>query len=156
MTPDPNPIANPNPPVLQGRPISNDLEHLRLLAIFHFMGAGLALLGLIFLAVHFTIMHAMVRFAAANQPMVQNGRPVPSPDALIAIFQIFYFLGAVWFITSGVLNVISGFCLRARTNRTFSLIVGGFNCLHLPLGTALGIFTIIVLARNSVRELYGE
>ena len=50
--------------------------------------------------------------------------------------------------------MISGFCLHARKHRTFSLIVGGVNFLHLPLGTVLGVFTIIVLIRDSVRELY--
>ncbi len=152
MSPDPNPAANPPPPVLRGRPISDDVEHLRLLAIFHFVGAGLALLGLMFLALHFTFMHVVM----TNAQMWQNNRPGPSPAAFFAIFQVFYLLGAIWFIISGILNVISGFCLRARTNRTFSLIVAGFNCFHLPLGTALGVFTFIVLTRNSVRELYGE
>jgi hypothetical protein len=57
-------------------------------------------------------------------------------------------------VTSGVLNVISGLCLRARKGRTFSLVVAGINCLYIPLGTLLGVFTIIVLLRDSVRELY--
>jgi hypothetical protein len=33
-------------------------------------------------------------------------------------------------------------------------VVAGINCLHIPLGTVLGIFTIVVLCRESVRELY--
>ena len=152
MTSEPNPAANPPPPVLRGQAFSNDVEHLRLLAIFHFVDAGLALLALMALAVHFTLFHAITN----NPQMWQNNRPGPSPAAFFEIFQVFYLIGAMWFILSGVLNVISGFCLRARTNRTFSLVVAGFNCLHLPLGTALGVFTFIVLTRNSVRELYGE
>jgi hypothetical protein len=63
------------------------------------------------------------------------------------------FFGA-WFPASGVLNVISGLCLRARKYRAFSLVVACVNCLHIPLGTVLGVFTIVVLVRDSVRELY--
>ena len=73
---------------------------------------------------------------------------------IFAVMKWFYLTGAVWFASSGVLNLISGICLRARKGRTFSLVVAGLNCLHIPLGTVLGVFTIIVLIRDSVRELY--
>ena len=76
------------------------------------------------------------------------------PEQIFAIFKWFYLAGAVWFVISGVLNLISGLCLRARKGRTFSLVVAGINCLHIPLGTVLGVFTITVLMRDSVRELY--
>jgi hypothetical protein len=34
------------------------------------------------------------------------------------------------------------------------MVVAGINCLHIPLGIVLGVFTIIILVRDSVRELY--
>ena len=37
-----------------------DADHLNLLAIFHFVGAGLALLGIAFLVTHYAFMHAML------------------------------------------------------------------------------------------------
>ena len=40
-----------------------------------------------------------------------------------------------------------------KTSRFF-LVVAAINCLHMPLGTVLGVFTIIVLIRQSVVELY--
>jgi hypothetical protein len=36
------------------------------------------------------------------------------------------------------------------------LIIAVLNCLQIPFGTALGVFTIIVLSRDSVRELYSR
>jgi hypothetical protein len=66
----------------------------------------------------------------------------------------FYLIGAIWFVTSLILNLLSGLFIRARKHRTFSLVVSGINCVHIPLGTVLGVFTIIVLIRESVRELY--
>lgn len=129
-----------------------DADHLNVLAIFHFVGAGLAALGILFLVAHYAFMHAII----TNPEIWKNQkRPMPMPpDQIFTIIKWFYLAGAVWFMSSGVLNVISGLCLRARKGRTFSLVVAGINCLHIPLGTVLGVFTIVVLMRDSVRELY--
>ena len=75
---------------------------------------------------------------------------------IFAAFKFFYLIFGVWFFASGVMNVASGLFLRARKYRTFSLVVAGINCLHVPIGTVLGVFTIIVLIRDSVRRLYEE
>ena len=91
--------------------------------------------------------------------MWENSKQAPPPAAFAQMFEIFkwfYLLGALWFICSGILNVISAFYLRTHKHRTFSLIVAGLNCVHLPLGTVLGIFTIIVLVRDSVRKAYHD
>jgi hypothetical protein len=150
-----NPLPpNPLPPLapLPRDQRNIDVDQLKLLAIFHFVGAGLAVLGLLFLLGHFALMHAVF----ANPKFFENQKqPMPvRPEQLFAIFKWFYLAGAVWLVASGILNLISGLCLHARKSRTFSLVVAGINCLHLPLGTVLGIFTIVVLSRESVRELY--
>jgi hypothetical protein len=141
-------------------PSRTDEEHLNLLSIFHFVGGGLAFFGLLFLFGHYQMMHA---FMATPFPRATPapGAPVPPPMTLLpkeffAMFMWFYLLFGTWFVASGVLNLMSGFYLRARKNRTFSLVVGGVNCLHVPLGTVLGVFTIIVLIRDSVRRIYEE
>ena len=144
-------MTNPLPPLPRDQR-KIDADQLNLLAIFHFVGAGLAVLGILFLLLHYTFMHTIF----ANPEMWKNQKqPMPMPpEQLFTIMKWFYLAGAVWFVTSGILNLISGLCLRARKHRTFSLVVAGFNCLHIPLGTVLGIFTIIILNRESVREVY--
>jgi len=127
-----------------------DADHLNLLGIFHFVGAGLSVLGILFLLAHYSFMHALF----TNPKSMEGQKGVPPPAQIFAVLKWFYLAGTVWFVTSGVLNVISGLCLRARKGRTFSLVVSGINCLHFPLGTVLGVFTIVVLLRGSVRELY--
>jgi len=127
-----------------------DADHLKLLAIFHFIGAGLALLGILFLLAHFAMFHAFL----ANPKMWENQKQGPPPAEFFAIFKWFYLVLGVWFLGSGILNVISGWCIRARKHRIFSMVVAGINCAHMPLGTVLGVFTIIVLLRDSVRESY--
>jgi peptidoglycan biosynthesis protein MviN/MurJ (putative lipid II flippase) len=127
-----------------------DANHLDILSIFHFVGAGLAILAILFLLAHYAMMHAVF----ANPQFRQDQKQGPPPAQIFAILKWFYLVFGAWFVVSGVLNVISGFCLQARKHRTFSLIVAGINCLHIPLGTVLGVFTIVVLIRDSVRELY--
>ena len=128
-----------------------DTDHLRLLSIFHFVAAGLAVLGICFLAAHYMLFHAVVN----NPEMWKNQKgATPPPAQIFAILKWFYVLGAVWFASSGVLNLLSGMFLARRKLRTFSLVVAVMNCIHIPLGTVLGVFTIIVLLRPSVREVY--
>ena len=127
-----------------------DADHLQLLSIFHFVGAGLAFLGILFLLAHFMMFHAFL----SNPTFWQNQKQTPPPAEFFAIFKWFYLVFGAWFFVSGTLNLISAFCLRARKCRTFSLIVAGINCVHVPFGTVLGVFTIIVLIRDTVRELY--
>jgi hypothetical protein len=128
-----------------------DADHLRLLAIFHFIGAGLAMLALGFLLLHYLFFHAVM----ANPEMWKNQNgAVPPPREFFTIFRWIYVAFGLWFVTSCVLNVISGIFLVRKKYRTFSLVVGVVNCIHIPLGTVLGVFTIIVLLRPSVRETY--
>lgn len=138
------------PPPLPGDTRNADAEHLQLLSIFHFVGAGLALLGLLFLIAHYS----MFNLFFANPKMWENQKQGPSPEAFFAVFKWFYLIFAIWFIACGAMNVASGLWIRTRKRRTFSMIVAGFNCMHFPLGTVLGVFTLIVLMRDSVRKLY--
>ncbi len=129
-----------------------DADHLNLLAIFHFIGAGLAGLGILFLVAHYAMMHTLM----TNPDIWKNQKqPMPvRPEQLFAIMKWFYLVMGFWFVVSAILNLISGLCLRARKHRAFSLVVAGIDCLHLPLGTVLGVFTIVVLSRESVKEVY--
>jgi hypothetical protein len=127
-----------------------DANHLDVLSIFHFVGAGLATLGIVFVIVHFVVFRTFL----SNPKMWENQKQTPPPPEFMAMFQWFYLIFAIVLIASGVLNLLSGLFIRARKHRTFSIVVSAINCLHIPLGTALGVFTIIVLMRESVRELY--
>jgi hypothetical protein len=86
--------------------------------------------------------------------MWQNQQQSPPPAEFFTIFKWFYLLFAIWLIASGLLNAFSGWYIHARKHRTFSLIVAAINCFYVPLGTVLGVLTIVVLLRDSVRELY--
>ena len=138
------------PPPLHRDQRAVDRDHLNLLAIFHFVVAGLAFLSLGFLAVHFAFMRAILD----NPEMLKGGRSAGPPPEFLAMFKWFYAIFSVAAILAVLGNLLSGFYIRARRNRTFSIVVAALDCLQVPFGTVLGVFTIIVLVRESVRELY--
>jgi hypothetical protein len=140
---------NPPPPLYRDQRMI-DTDHLKLLSIFHFLGAGLALLGLLFLFAHFMILRTV--FTGPQQMQFTN-QPAP-PAEIIGFLKWFYLAAGLWMIASAVLNLLSGLYLRAGKHRTFSIVVAALNCIHMPLGTVLGVFTLIVLLRDSVRERY--
>ncbi len=124
-----------------------DGQHLNLLSVLHFVGAGFALL-----AVGFVILHYALFSTLMNNPAMWGKNPAAAPPpGFFDIFKWVYVVLGAWSGTSLVLNLLAGLYLRARKHRTFCFVVAAANCLHMPLGTILGIFTIIVLARDSVR-----
>ena len=152
-TPPPLPPAGYAPVWRDQRRI--DADHLRLLAIFHYVLAGLGVLGIGFLALNYAMMGTMMS-NPRMWPSVPNGPPPAFFAGMFGIFKWFYLFLGVWIIVRSVLNVLSGWHIARRRWRIFSLVVAGLDCLSLPFGTALGVFTLIVLQRDSVRSAYGE
>jgi len=128
-----------------------DADHVRLLGVFHFVFAGMALAGVGFLALHYAFMHALLGDPDLWKNQKGGG---PPPEQFFAMFKWFYVVFGTLLITAAIGNVVSGWLIRTRKGRTFSLIIAGLNCLQIPFGTTLGVFTFVVLLRDSVRELY--
>lgn len=70
------------------------------------------------------------------------------------IVAYFYIFAAVFALIGVVLNFMSARYLGQRRNKVFSMITAGVNCIAIPLGTALGVFTLVVLSRTSVETSY--
>jgi hypothetical protein len=56
--------------------------------------------------------------------------------------------------TLATLMLVAGCFLKRRVHRTFCLVVAGCECLVQPFGVILGVFTIVVLMREPVKELF--
>jgi outer membrane lipoprotein-sorting protein len=147
----PPPVPSTLPPEVQNQiQQRKDREHVKLLAIFHFVFAGLAFVGIGFLCVHYAMMHMMF----SNPDMWKSQPQVMPPKVFLDAFIWFYLFFGVLLLTGLVLNVLSGLFLLQKRHRVFSLVIGGLNCFQIPFGTALGVFTILVLTRDSLRQLY--
>ena len=71
-----------------------------------------------------------------------------------SFFIIFYVIVAVFLIAYIILNFLAARSVGQRKGRTFSIVVAGLNCLSFPFGTALGVFALVVLCRQSVTNTY--
>jgi hypothetical protein len=127
-----------------------DADHLRLLVLFHYIGAALSGVGLLFVFGHYSFL----RFVLSHTRPAAGHAHGPAPDEVFKILIWFYLVFALWFLLSGISDLISARCIRARRHRVFSLLVAGLNLVHTPAGTMLGVFTFVVLLRDSVREVY--
>ena len=106
------------PPPYSSRSV--DEEHLNLLSIFHYIVAGLSLLGIGFLFLHYLAFSTIM-----NNPAVWQGQKVQppfSPQEFFAIFRWMYVVMGGVLLLAAASNFLSGWYLRERTNRTFAAI----------------------------------
>lgn len=158
LPPTPPPAAQP--PVLQVSPAppaftAHDANQLRQLAIGHYVVAGLmALFSLIFV-LHIVLGTAML---TGTLPMKSGGEP-SSPDEQRMVGWLFVVMGSV--IVLGGLTLAgfvayAGRCLTRQRRYLLCLIVAGLSCLFTPIGTILGVFTLVLLLRPQVKAAFAE
>jgi hypothetical protein len=133
--------------------VNQDQEHLRLLSIFHYVMAGFASLFTLFALIYVGLGAAML-----SGKMSSTTPPTPhaAHDDTVGGW-IFVGVGAVFFtfaLVGVVLNIVAGRSLARHERRTLCMVVAVLNCFHMPLGTLLGVFTLIVLSRPSVQALF--
>ncbi|HYQ03465.1 MAG TPA: hypothetical protein VER96_32545 [Polyangiaceae bacterium] len=125
-----------------------DQSSLDSLAIFHFVYAGLiALSGCGVLAFVLFGLGAMV----AAAPHVRGSGGVMFGGAWIVV--VMGFAIAVLFLKA-FLVFYSGLNLKRTRHKTLSQIVACLCCVNFPMGTALGVFTLVTLNRPAIAARY--
>jgi hypothetical protein len=127
--------------------MNQDLEHLNLLSIFHYVVAGLTALFGCFPFIHFFVGLGIATGAFDDTP----GEARLLGVGLMVFAGLFILSG--WALAASMF--MTGRFLARRTHHTFCLAVAGIECIFMPFGTVLGVFTIIVLMRESVKVLFG-
>jgi hypothetical protein len=129
--------------------MDEDTQQLHLLSMFHYVVAGLVgLMGC------FPILHLTVGIAAVMGAL--NDGAGSAPPALFGWFFIVMAVAAIasmWTIAVAIL--FAGRKLAARSSYTYCLVMAAVECMFMPFGTVLGVFTIVVLMRPSVKQLFG-
>ena len=133
--------------------MEKDLEHLKLLGIFHYIWGALSLIGAICIGAYFVVIGIV---------LMNNPQSISSSDdsgTAGAVGGIMIAVGIVLFlivVVYGILTLMAGGKYRKHQGGYWfcfilaivTLVIGG-----IP-GIVLGIFSLIVLSRESVKALF--
>jgi hypothetical protein len=72
---------------------------------------------------------------------------VPDPFTLMGVFHFIYIVMIALSVVCGILGLMAGLALLGgkQAGRTLALIAGFLSLSNIPLGTTLGIYTLVVL-----------
>ena len=153
----PNPQPQYQQPQYQQQPYwapplqpNRDDEHLKLLSIFHYVLGGLVGFFACFPFIHVglgTLIHT------GTIPPDKNG---PPPEVFGWMFVIMGSFAIILGWTLATILLIAGGRLRKKRSWTFCFVVACLSCLFTPMGTVLGVFTILVLSRDTVKVAFAQ
>lgn len=129
---------------------SKDDEHLKLLSIFHYVVGGISC----FFAC-IPLLHVVIGLFIIIASGSINGKGGEAPPQFMG--WLFLIMGSTFFIVGQIMAIaviLSGWFISKRKYYLYSFVVACVLCLFCPFGTVLGVFTIIVLSRESVKETY--
>ena len=145
------PTTLPHAPMM----VSRDHEHLKVLSICWYVIAGLNALGGCFATIYIAMGAAFM--AVPPNATTQPGQPAPPPPE--AVGGVLMGVGGCLMALALGIAALSFFTARGlarQRNRTFCMIVAGITCLSVPIGTVLGVFTLMVLSRPSVKQMFAH
>jgi hypothetical protein len=126
--------------------MSQDEQHLNLLSTFHYVVGGLAALFSCFFLIHIAMGIAILCGAFDGKD---------APPRFIGLFFIIFpsiFILASWTLAGFI--IAAGINLKRRSHRTFCLVIAAIECIFMPFGTVLGVLTLVLLMKDSVKVLF--
>ena len=133
--------------------MEKDLEHLKLLGIFHYIWGALSLLGGIFIGGYFLVIGViLMNNPPTSTSSEDSGTASMAGGILIGVGVVLFLIVVVY----GILTLMAGGKYRKHQGGYWfcfilaivTLVIGG-----IP-GIVLGIFSLIVLSRESVKTLF--
>ena len=125
---------------------ASNRDTLHILAVFHYVVAGLIALAACFPLIHLTVgMFLAVGGVSNDEPAAGV---VGATFVVIAAILIIIGWGLAIFV------FISGKNLDRQTKYQFCMVGAGVLCIFMPLGTILGVFTLVTLQDDYVKQLF--
>lgn len=126
--------------------MTDDERTLDLLAVFHFVVAGL-----MFLFSSVFLIHVAMGLAIVLGGLNGEGAP---PEFMGWVFVVLPGMLVLLGWTLAGLVISAGRKIRRRESHGFCMVVAGMECLFMPLGTILGVLTLVTLSRETVRQTF--
>jgi hypothetical protein len=129
--------------------MNQDQEHLRLLSIFYYVYAGMVACAACFFGLIMAIGIGLLMDPEFLGPRQED--PEEISDLGMTLFCAGTSLAGILYAAS---LVVAGRSLSQRKHYALCLVLAGFSCMLFPFGTALGVISLIVLVRSSVKGLF--
>ena len=138
----------PAPPVTF--PPTNDEKNLQLLALFHYVLAGI----IAFMACFFLIYVVMGIAVATHAFPTGHGKGGEPPASFGWLFAGIGTMGVLVGWTMAAMTAFTGRMLSRWRRYNVCLVVDGLLCMFVPFGTVLGVLTIVILSKPHIRALF--
>jgi hypothetical protein len=125
---------------------TQEKDTLHMLSIFHYVIAGLIALIACIPLIHLTIGLSLTAGAIAGDE--------PALGMVGTVFTLFASLAILvgWGLATFIF--LSGRSLDRQEKYQFCMIGAGVLCIFMPLGTILGVFTLVTLQDESVKAIF--
>ena len=127
--------------------MNRDEEHLKTLSTCYYVLAGINALFACIPIIHLVIGISILTDGFGGD----SGGP---PQFFGIIFVVIALVSIVFGWTMAICQFFVAKFIAARNHYTFCFVLSVVSCLNMPLGTILGIFTILTLNRDSIKELF--
>jgi hypothetical protein len=146
---------------------AEDAEHLSALSIAHYILAGLTALNVLPLAIFASMGSDLVEQLRNEMALTMGdlsgqtgvdpfgGAPGGMMQDLTSLMTAATALSILLVVVTAVGFFLVGLKIRQRQWWTFCYLSAWGECLVFPFGTILGVFSIIVLSRPSVKRAFG-
>ncbi len=156
------PLSNPGIPVTPSPrdpavQAALDEDHLRLLKIAYYIAGGATVAFSSIFIFHFMMCLVMGLNPHAFPQSTANGQHIePPPPGLFIGFAFVIGMVIILGWTFGALQIYAARCLGLRRNLLLIMVVAGVECIFIPWGTTIGVFTFLLLNRPSVKPLFNQ
>lgn len=118
---------------------------LKLLSVGYYIQGGIAAVYSLLIGGYL----CFLGFIISNSP--RSGNVPPNMAGFFAVL-----FGAVVVIGLGyaILQFLAAYWITRHRARTYVFVMAALNCLGIPYGTVLGIFTFMVLQRPAAKQLF--
>jgi hypothetical protein len=131
--------------------MNRDERHLRLLSVFYLIVGGIGIVVTCLPFIGFAVLLGIPLVTGEFLSWLRLAKETGSFVPCIMFLAFFALVGSF-----AVCLFLVGRYLRSHRRHTFCVVMGVIVCTFVPFGTILGVFTIIILMRESVMAMFRE
>jgi hypothetical protein len=139
-----------NPPIVM--PPSEDERYLKVLSVCHYVCGGLVAFMTVIPALYIALGVMTDSMSMAPPNAARHGA---DPGAVMGgIFIALGIAGVVLCLGIAAMLVFAGRALAARNRSTLIIVSACVMCMWVPIGTVLGVFTLVLMQRPGMKALF--